>query len=276
MSELGNPDLIDVLSNPGLYGFKSPVRGNHSLRFAQVVDINDEQKRGRVCVRVIGMQAVTNPDGGAVGKDQLHWANSVFATAGNGYGDFHLPKVGDIGFVLFAHGDFRQPVWLGCLFSSPGGQPNLPLEFQEQYDDEETAPQVRGTKTEAGHKFILRDRAADREMVIETAAGRRVVIRDTAQGSGSGAKQGVEVKAGAYHIKLNEEDGELDIAVPGECKINVSGNAVLTVGGNIKLGNDALVGGGAGGDGVVTGKCICAFTGAPHPDASLSVSAKKT
>jgi phage baseplate assembly protein V len=39
--------------------------------------------------------------------------------------------------------------------------------------------------------------------------------------------------------------------------------------------SDVTLGGGSGGTGVVTGQCICAFTGAVHPDVSTKVKAVK-
>lgn len=44
---------------------------------------------------------------------------------------------------------------------------------------------------------------------------------------------------------------------------------------NAKVEADSIELGGAGGMGVVTGECICAFTGAPHTDMSQKVKATK-
>lgn len=91
-------------------------------------------------------------------------------------------------------------------------------------------------------------------------------------------------------IEYNSATGTLDIIASDVLKINVGGHASLTVGGDLKAhvvgdlnakadGNIELDGSEVnlkkGGQGVVTAQCICAFTGAPHPDASLTVKASK-
>lgn len=83
-------------------------------------------------------------------------------------------------------------------------------------------------------------------------------------------------------IAYNSATSTLDIIASDVLKINIAGNASLTVGGDI----NANIGGNANvnaaeinlnpsGQGVVTAECICAFTGSPHPDASLTVKASK-
>lgn len=265
-----DPDIIDLILDPKSFGLVSVTRGQFAIRIAEVVSINDERKKGRIAVRVIGLHPVTNPDGSAVDETKLPWAQTSFGTAGNGYGDFCLPSVGDVGFVTFLHGDVRQPVWLGTLFKAPGGASQLPSEFQAQYNQAQTTPQVRGFITRAGHKFIVRDKSGDKDITIETPGGRKIVIRDDASSGGS-EKQGVTVESNGYEIKLNEEDGEISVVAPGELKMNIVGNCVLTVGGDIKLGSAALT---AALNGIVTKLHPCSFTGAPHPAASASVMAK--
>lgn len=68
--------------------------------------------------------------------------------------------------------------------------------------------------------------------------------------------------------------GEVYISNPGGAKITLTaaGDLVVDMATSVKLGGEALT---AALDGVVTKSCICAFTGAPHPDASTSVMAKK-
>lgn len=268
---LGDPDLIDILRNLKTFGLTNPIRDHFQLRLGAVVGINDVKKKGRVCVRILGIDPKINSDNTPNDARNLYWAESVFPTAGDGHGDFFLPSVGDVGFVLFLQGDYRQPTWVGTLVKAPGGQTRVAPEFQEQYDSPSDVPIIRGFTTPAGHKMVVRDRAGDEEIVVETAGGRRLVVRDADSSAGSGAKKGIELKSGGYHIKLNEEDDELDINVPGNASINVSGDCVLNVGGSIKLGDSGL---NPFSDGVVTKKHLCAFTGAPHPDASSDVMAK--
>lgn len=83
-------------------------------------------------------------------------------------------------------------------------------------------------------------------------------------------------------IAYNSATSTLDIIASDVLKINIGGNASLIVGGDINAnisGNANVKAAGINlnpsGQGVVTAECICAFTGSPHPDASLTVKASK-
>lgn len=70
--------------------------------------------------------------------------------------------------------------------------------------------------------------------------------------------------------------GNLDAAVGGNATVNAGGNAEVDAGGHAKVtaNNIELDGTGGGGvKGAVQGDCVCAFTGAPHPQVSATVKA---
>lgn len=69
-------------------------------------------------------------------------------------------------------------------------------------------------------------------------------------------------ESGTY-IKLKED---------GSIELNSNKDINIIQSGKIQLGGDALT----ALDGVVTGACLCAFTGAPHPDKSSKVLAAKS
>lgn len=259
-----DPDILDLIRNPKMFGLTSPVRQHFAVRLGQAVNINDLKKKGRVAVRIIGIQPVTNPDGTST-DDLLHWAQTAYSTAG----DFHLPSVGDVGFIVFLQGDFRQPVWIGTLIKAPDGNTELPTEFQQQYDANQAKGIVRGFVTPAGSKFVVTDKIDDRDIVIETPGGRKVSIRDDVEAGGS-EKQGITLESNGYEIKLNEEDGEISVTAPGNVTMNVTGNVELNVTGDIKLGAGLT----AALNGIVTRLHPCAFTGVGHPAGSSTVMAK--
>jgi phage baseplate assembly protein V len=64
--------------------------------------------------------------------------------AGNDYGFYFVPQVGDEVLVAFIQGDMRLPVILGGLYN---GQDKPPVED----------PQLRCIKTPSGHQFIFVD-----------------------------------------------------------------------------------------------------------------------
>lgn len=68
-------------------------------------------------------------------------------------------------------------------------------------------------------------------------------------------------------LKISYKDKKLDIEGAGDITINCQ-NAKINASGEIILGGDDAFG-------VVTGACICPFTGAPHADISMKVKASK-
>ena len=70
-------------------------------------------------------------------------------------------------------------------------------------------------------------------------------------------------------------DGEVKIYAKGGASVHLkaNGDVLVTPGsaGKVELGGEGL----PRSAGVVTGDCVCAFTGAPHPQASQGVLAKK-
>jgi len=102
---------------------------------------------------------------------------------------------------------------------------------------------------------------------------------------GGNKNQGIAIRVGDSRVRLKSLDaGEvamyhesgtyIKLNKTGGIEISSSENVTIKNSGTIMLGSDTLNPGGNGGDGVVTGKCNCAFTGAPHPIASTNVMAK--
>ena len=100
----------------------------------------------------------------------------------------------------------------------------------------------------------------------------------------SAGTQGVVVFVGASApVVLGESaksaptlaDGEVKIYAKGGASVHLKANGDVLVkpgsGGRVELGGEGL----PRSAGVVTGDCVCAFTGSPHPQASQGVLAKK-
>lgn len=81
-------------------------------------------------------------------------------------------------------------------------------------------------------------------------------------------------------VAMNAAAG-MDLVVTGNLSANVSGNITATAGGTITTTSTGatavnaagigLKGSGAATRGIVQGDCVCAFTGAPHPQISATV-----
>jgi phage baseplate assembly protein V len=125
---------------------------------AIVVDVIDPQKEGRI-------------------KLQFPWFDEDMVTeycrvcqlyAGNGYGSFFVPEVGDEVLVAFVHGDMRMPIVLGGLYN---GQDKPPSDRQKTKDQ-------KMIRTKAGHELLLDDSTQDRRVRVRTAKDHVIDLDD--------------------------------------------------------------------------------------------------
>jgi len=258
------PDILDLIRYREEY-FGRNFRRINDFFIAKVISIDDPKKKGRVCVRIFGIHPERDASGRETDESVLPWAEPAFFASGNNYGDFSLPAKNDFVWVTFIEGDYRRPIWFGSLTKAPNDTSQLPQEFQDdQYGSGADTPQIRGFYTPKGHKFVVRDKAGDEEIVIQTKNGVKLVLRDSPQNAGSGEDAGVTLAVNDQtRIEINGSGSQVTIKVSGDCNVEASGN--------IFLGNSALL----PTAGVVTGENIDPFTGKPFPDHSQSVRAKQ-
>lgn len=87
---------------------------------AQVVDVNDPNRQGRIkvsCPRVLGSSVSA-------------WCLPCIPNALDDVGDYFLPKVGESVWVEFEEGDINKPIWTGGWYS-----PNkIPISSRERLD----------------------------------------------------------------------------------------------------------------------------------------------
>lgn len=87
----------------------------------------------------------------------------------------------------------------------------------------------------------------------------------------------IATESSRYRLKLSQKGSSALYNQNGDCikllkdEIRMIVKDLIAESSNIQLGGPTI----DPTDGVVTGKCICAYTGAPHPDVSSIVKAKK-
>ena len=182
-----------------------------------VTEVNDEKgKEGRVKVQFPWFD------------DQMEteWCRVLQFYAGNGYGSFFIPEVGDEVGVVFIHGDMRLPVIIGGLFNGKDKPPSHRAKDLDQkmirtkgkhellFDDTPGKKRVR-IKTEGGHTADLSD--VDKKMSLQSAGGQSVVVDDSAK-----------------TITLETNGKKVKIEASGT--ITVSGTTIVLDGSSIKLG----------------------------------------
>jgi phage baseplate assembly protein V len=187
---------------------------------AIVTDVNDENgQEGRVKVQFPWFD------------DQMEteWCRVCQFYAGNGYGSFFVPEVGDEVLIAFVHGDMRMPIILGGLYNGKDKPPTHRSSTQDQkvirtkgqhellFDDTPDQGRVR-IKTSGGHTADLSD--VDKKISLQSSGGQSVVIDD--------AGQKITVQAGA---------GTVEIDASGT--VTLTGAKVVLSATNISLGGGA-------------------------------------
>ncbi|MET9901709.1 phage baseplate assembly protein V [Streptomyces sp. NPDC006446] len=197
--------LLDV------FGDTEPDRpGTDSRRLgivrAEVTDNIDLTSQGRVQLKF-----PTIPD-------IEPWAPVCAPFAGDGYGLWCIPQVGDVVVVAFEHGDMGSPVVIGSVWDMRNGPPvDLPTD----------AVSKRVLKTPMGHELVLDDQLA--EITLTHLAGHKITM--TTDGITIELAQGVaSVKLalpGTATVKgeVSAEMSAKKTIVKGDVNLDLSGAA---------------------------------------------------
>ncbi|MDA8128546.1 MAG: phage baseplate assembly protein V [Betaproteobacteria bacterium] len=130
---------------------------------AQVVSLDDPDKRSRVQVKLLAFDAVAQ-------QDSTMWARVVAPFAGDDRGTYFLPDVGDEVFVSFVQGDARYPVVLGGLWN---GAAKAPADIQSG-----GVNRYKRIKSKNGIVVTLDDQSGQETLTLETPGGQKVTLKD--------------------------------------------------------------------------------------------------
>lgn len=182
-----------------------------------VYDNQDPKKRGRLRLIV--------PE--VLGDVPTGWAEPCFPYGGGvNFGDFRVPPVTRGGggsyttgvWVEFRHGNPQYPIWVGCFFGAPGGEPEAPGEDDEADPDID----VHVSRTFSGHSIVAVDRVGEERIEIRDTAGQTLTMV-------SPLREGTKRDADGNPMKTTEEVEYGDL-VANEASIELcdfAGNTVL-------------------------------------------------
>src|SRR5260370_3654410 len=124
-----------------------------------VTEVNDaEGQEGRVKVQFPWFD------------DQMEteWCRVRQFYAGNGYGAFFIPEVGDEVLVAFIHGDMRLPVILGGLYNGHDKPPSSRSSSKDQ----------KMIRTKGKHELLFDDSSGKQRVSIKTSGGHTADLSD--------------------------------------------------------------------------------------------------
>jgi uncharacterized protein involved in type VI secretion and phage assembly len=160
---------------------------------------------------------------------EMEWCRVRQFYAGNGYGAFFVPEVGDEVLLAFVHGDMRQPIILGGLYNGKDKPPTYRSSSQDQkmirtkgqhellFDDTQNQQRVR-IKTNGGHVADLSD--ADQKISLQSSGGQTVVVDDSGQ-------------------KITLQTGGSTVEIDASGTITLTGASVVLSAPSVSLGDGA-------------------------------------
>jgi len=140
-----------------------------------VSDVDDPDHMGRIRAKVPFVYG---------DEKDCDWAFPVVPFAGQGYGLFLLPEVGDSVWMEFENGDIEHPLWTGCWWRKG----DLP-------DPKEPAQRVLTSMS--GMQLIFDDDA--RELSLKHPGGAEITLSDSSITIKIGAKK-IEISAASVSV----------------------------------------------------------------------------
>ena len=126
-----------------------------------VTDNADPDREGKVRVMFPWFDASTVSE----------WCRILQPYAGNGYGTFFVPEIGDEVVIGFGHGDMRLPIVLGGVYNGRDKPPT----------HRDAATDQKLIRTKGGHQIVLDDSNNGHAVTVTTIGGHTVDLDD--QGS---------------------------------------------------------------------------------------------
>jgi uncharacterized protein involved in type VI secretion and phage assembly len=129
---------------------------------AQVVSLDDPERRNRVQVRLVAFDDCPN-------QGAPLWARVVCPFAGADRGAFLLPDLDDEVLVVFQNGDPSYPLVIGGLWNGAATAPADIEGGQNRY---------KVIRSRNGVKLTLDDQQGQERFVVETPGGQRITLQD--------------------------------------------------------------------------------------------------
>lgn len=206
---------------------------------ALVMEVNDEAKEGRVRVKFPWFDEETTSA----------WCRVRQSYAGNDYGAFFVPEIGDEVLVAFIQGDMRYPVILGGLYNGRDKPPTARADDRDQkmirtkgrheilLDDTSGKERVH-VKTKGGHLADLSD--VDKKIVVRTTGNHHLTLDDEGKKATLQTAGGPKVEIDDAAKKITVETNGRSLVIDGNSgTITLTGMTVVMSGTSVKLGGDS-------------------------------------
>lgn len=215
--------LIDALSDQE--EIRARTRRINGVAVGIVSDNQDPDGLGRIKVNFPWLGDDTESD----------WVKIATFMAGDQFGGFFLPEVGDEVLVAFEQGDINYPYVIGSLWNSEDRPPETNADGNNNVrkiksrsgheitftDDDAQQQEKLAIQTNAGHKIILDDTSGQEKIEIQDKTGGNSIVIDSAQNS-------ITLES-AVTLKLKAQTIEIESGT----NMTIKANAMLTIQGSM-------------------------------------------
>lgn len=214
---------INLLSN----ALNEPDREGrfYGVAIAQVTNNKDEKELGRIKVKFPWLSDT----------DESFWARVVTPMAGNGYGIYFLPQVGDEVLVAFEHGMIEFPYILGALWNGIDKPPDTNSDGENN---------KRIIKSRSGHIIRLDDtKGKEKIEIIDKSGNNSIVVRPKDPKNPEvpsitiTADANIEIESKNGKLKLSgqsiEIDSKAEITIKASQNLDLKAGLELNIKGNM-------------------------------------------
>ena len=153
---------------------------------------------------------------GEKGKTLTDWVRVAQFYAGNGYGSYWLPEVGDEVIIAFNMGDVNRPYVLGSLWNNKDKIP------------EKTAVEknhVKRLKTKGGHEIVFEEEKGKERIEIHTPKNLKLTLEDEKK------LITIQDEKGNNLLQIDSENNKIIIKAKESIKLDAGGKSSLELDG---------------------------------------------
>ncbi len=197
----------------GLFG-TSETKPNpfmYSVTTGKVVSNWDDKHPGMVKVEIFL---------GEEGKNQTDWVRVAQPYAGNGFGSYFLPEVGDEVVLAFNLGDRDHPIVIGSLW-------NMVDAFPPETTTEENI--IKRIRTKGGHELVFSEESGKEKLTLHTPANLTLEMDD--ENEVVNLKDG----GGANLLTIDSKNGAITIKAEKKIVLDVGGKGITIDGQGKKI-----------------------------------------
>lgn len=204
-------DILSLLGHGAQAG--EPAEKHYGLYAGVVVNREDPDCKARVQINLPWIQS----------DFETLWAPVTQIYAGDGYGAYWIPEVGDQVIVAFLRGDLRKPIVLGSIYSRDR-KPDLGIGDGQD-------PKV--LRTQSGHMLLMEEGDSPLIKLVDQTGGNEVEINSADNIVTVRAADHVIVEAGG-NVQV-EAGGSASVQAGQDLSIQASGNITIEASGTLTL-----------------------------------------